>query len=441
MNRALPLLALALAAPARANTLTLGEAMAIGARAHPSLKNADAQRDAARARIGEAYAGFLPSLTLNGLGRVDYANFNPVVVGTPTQSGNPSTVSFPFSGTGRYSGALNLSQTLYDFGRTGWAVAGARAAYEGSRADRETARMTVELGVVQAYYGVLQAMALRQVAADALAQAERHAAQATELFRVGTRPEIDVASAESLRAQAKLQLVHAANGIDVAKVGLNSAMGVEGPIDYQVADSQPGPVAGEEGTIDQLVDEAIRTRPEYASLRRQLEVAEDTTRAARANYFPIVGGLGTATATGTDTHFAPLFDFGAQLTLTQPIFSGWLTKRTVEEDRALERAASASLESLRQSVRLAVATAALAVREGREAVEAARAVEAQSEKQLQMANGRYQAGVGNIIELVDAQQGAVAARAQRVQAEYALAVDRAQLERALGRPIVGGEKR
>jgi outer membrane protein len=435
---AIGLLAIGLVAPATeasAATLTLAEAVAAGARAHPSLKVADAQRDAAQARVGEAFAGYLPSLTFNGLGRADYASFPPNVPGTPT--GAPPA-SAKFVGTSRYSASLNLSQTVYDFGRTGWTVASARAAVEGSRADRETARMTVELGVVQAYYGVLQAQALKRVAEEALAQADQHAAQANELYQVGTRPEIDVASAESQRAQARLQLVHAANAVDIAKVALNSAMGVEAAIDYDVVEAPMAPVGGEDGSIDALTSEAVKSRPDYASVQRQIEAAAATTHAAFAGYLPIVGAGGAAVGTGTDTAPGPFYDFSAQLTLTQPIFSGLLTKRTVEEDRALERAAEANLESLRQGVRLAVATAALAVREGREAVEAAHALEAQAEKQLAMATGRYRAGVGNIIELVDAQQGAVSARAQKIQADYTLAVDRATLTRALGRRIVAG---
>jgi len=55
-------------------------------------------------------------------------------------------------------------------------------------------------------------------------------------------------------------------------------------------------------------------------------------------------------------------------------------------------------------------------------------------EQLRLAEGRYQAGVGNMIELGDAQVAMTTAAAQEVQAHFGLATARAQLLLALGQP-------
>ena len=52
---------------------------------------------------------------------------------------------------------------------------------------------------------------------------------------------------------------------------------------------------------------------------------------------------------------------------------------------------------------------------------------------LRLAEGRYETGVGSIIELGDAQIALTAAGQQNVQAEYGLSQARAQLVKALGR--------
>jgi outer membrane protein len=437
MHRLGMLFVLCVGANARATTLTLDDAVSTGLRAHPSLSAADAQRDAARARIGEAYSAYLPTVGFLATGRGDIANTVAPAPTTTTNPAPPSMQTSRFNDWLSYSAQLQVQQTLYDFGRTRWSVIAAEKSAESAKADRETARATVELNVVTAYYGVLQAIALKQVADDALAQSEQHLASANALFHVGTRPEIDVASAESQRAQSRLNLVHAKNAIDLAKVTLNSTMGVEGGIDYEVVDEPQAAIAGEATGLDALVDEAVRARPEYESLRRQLAAAEAQAHVAHAGYFPTLSATGTVLARGDNQQGNQnTVDVSQQFTLNYQLFGGWITKRTVEEQEANARAARANLEVLRQSVRLGVATAVLAVGEAREAVAAAEALKAQAEKQLALATGRYQAGVGNIIELVDAQAGAVSARAQRVQAEYTLSVDRANLQRALGRPVV-----
>src|SRR5579871_3043830 len=283
---------LLIAGSARAEVLTLDEAVRTAVRVHPSLQAADAQRDAAVARVGEQYASYLPSLNFNGLGRADYASFQVIVPGG-AQTANPMQQT-TFSGSGRYSGTLSIQQTLYDFGRTGWQVDAARRSAESSGADRDTARATVELNVVNAYYAVLQSIELEKVAEDALSQAQQHLAQANALFKVGTRPEIDVASAESLVASAKLQLVHARNAIAINKVVLNAAIGIVRDTNYDVAAVDQPPIADESAPIDTLVLDALKARPEYASLRLQEAAAEANVKAAHANYYPIFGASGAA---------------------------------------------------------------------------------------------------------------------------------------------------
>jgi outer membrane protein len=79
-----------------------------------------------------------------------------------------------------------------------------------------------------------------------------------------------------------------------------------------------------------------------------------------------------------------------------------------------------------EQVRLAVAAAKASQVGAREALSNAQA-------RLRLAEGRYQTGVGNIIELSDAQVALTAASTQVVAADFQLATARAQLIQALGR--------
>ena len=88
---------------------------------------------------------------------------------------------------------------------------------------------------------------------------------------------------------------------------------------------------------------------------------------------------------------------------------------------------------MRQQVRLGVEQARLAVRAAKAALGAAVEAEVNAREQLRLAEGRYAAGVGSIIELGDAQVAETTAAAQRVQADYNVSTARAQLLNALGR--------
>ena len=85
-------------------------------------------------------------------------------------------------------------------------------------------------------------------------------------------------------------------------------------------------------------------------------------------------------------------------------------------------------------MRLEVEQARLAVRDAASAIDAAVEVVVNAREQLRLAEGRYETGVGNVIELGDAQIALTSARSQEVQARFRLATARAQLQNALGRP-------
>jgi outer membrane protein len=84
-------------------------------------------------------------------------------------------------------------------------------------------------------------------------------------------------------------------------------------------------------------------------------------------------------------------------------------------------------------VRLDVDSARLAVRAAKATIGAADDAVTSAREQLRLAEQRFATGVGNIIELNDAQVAYSSAAAQVVQAHYSLASARAQLLAALGR--------
>ncbi|HEX4477487.1 MAG TPA: TolC family protein, partial [Polyangiaceae bacterium] len=96
-------------------------------------------------------------------------------------------------------------------------------------------------------------------------------------------------------------------------------------------------------------------------------------------------------------------------------------------------AAGAQIAQEELAVRLEVEQGLLDVQSAKVVISAAREALTNAKEQLRLAEGRYESGVGSIIELGDAQVAAANAAAQDVQAEYSLASARAELLSALGR--------
>ncbi|HZX64004.1 MAG TPA: TolC family protein, partial [Myxococcales bacterium] len=120
------------------------------------------------------------------------------------------------------------------------------------------------------------------------------------------------------------------------------------------------------------------------------------------------------------------------LTLSWQLFQGGETRAQVHEAEAVAGQLSAQLDLQRLQVRLDVEQALLAIRAAKSVLEAQRETVLNARDRLRLAEGRYETGVGNAIELGDAQVALTTAEAQTVQADDRLSTARAQLLRALG---------
>ncbi|QSQ21179.1 TolC family protein [Pyxidicoccus parkwayensis] len=408
--------ALAAEAP---RVLTLEQAEATAREQQPQLRSARAGTEAAQARVDQTRAGFLPQL--NGS-----ASYN---VGTSRVGTDGGTVS---TGTSkRFSAGLTANQLLYDFGRTSGRLTASRRSAEAQEASQTQTLEDVLLDVRTSYFDVLTQRALLDVARETLESEEKRLKQVQAAVEVGTRPEIDLLQQRTARANAQVSFIQARNAEATAKARLNQAMGVERSADYTVQDVAVAPVDGEDAEPDVLVQRALAARGDVKARELQVRAQEAQVGATRSDFWPSLGATAGATDTGTDPVDATLNVSGG-LTLSWPLFEGGRTRAEVREQRALLRDSQAQQDVLRQQVRLEVEQARLAVTASREALSAAEEAVVNARERLRLAEGRYQAGVGNIIELSDAQVQYTNAAAQRVQATYNLATARATLARAVG---------
>ena len=417
----------ALAAEPEQRVLSLDEALASAEANQPQLRQAAANAEAAQARAGQARAPLLPQVRTSASYERSTGNAS-VRLGIPgaTSTGRSGTFDF-------YRLNATASQLIYDFGQSWNRYQASRATAEGQAQTQEAVRLSARLNVRLAYFNARAQHSLVQVARETLENEDLRLRQIRAFVEVGVRPEIDLAQQRTTQANARVQFIQAENDYLTAKAQLNQAMGVEGPLDYQVAPVTLPPVAGEEGEIDALVSEALDRRPEYASRLKQVEAQARTVRSARGAYLPgLTASVGVSEA-GTQPSNLNFTAYG-QLGLSWSLFEGLLTFSQVKEAQASLRAAEADRDILRQQTRLELEQARLSVRAARASIGASEDAATNARERLRLAEGRYRAGAGNVIELGDAQVALTNAAAQQVQAEYNLATARAQLLQRLGRP-------
>lgn len=423
--------------PGSTPTVTLAGALATARANQPTLEQAKGATAVAVAGADLARAPLLPQLNASGSYSRATANFVAPAGSLPTSvsagagAGGAATAS-SFDNYGFWRFGVSGSQLIWDFGQTPnrWRTARASAA-----AQTESLRATeaqVDYNVRIAFFTARAARELVKVATDTLANLEKHLAQIQGFVELGTHAEIDLSQARADRANGRVQLINAENAYDVARAQLNLAMGVERSVDYQLSDDGLTAVDGEDADVGRLVDEAARARPELANLRLLVDGAELQLRATREGHLPSLGLSASLTDNGPALDRLT-WNASSLLVLSVPLFLGGQIDAQTRQSRGQLVQARAQLELEHQQVRLDVEQGRLGVRAAKAAIAAAADALANTSDRLRLAEGRYQTGVGSIIELGDAQIAQTAAAAQRVQAEYQLYTARAQLLKALGR--------
>ena len=416
--------------PAR-RVLTLAEATALARDKQPQIHQASAATRAGVARADEALAALLPQVSGSGSYERTTANFalRPGALPPSISSGGTSESWKTFN---YFNLGVGASQLVYDFGQASGKLKSARASAASLRESERTAMAVVIFGVRNAFFQARAAKELVVVASQTLANQKKHMAQTEGFVEVGTQAPIALAQARTDVANARVQLISAENGYDTTRAQLNQAMGVEDSIDYDVSDEHQPAIEGEDASTDVLLREAVKNRPELSALMNQVAAQELTVRSLQGSYAPTLGLSATYSETGAE--FSSLtWNAAAFLNLSVPIFLGGLTPAQIREAKANVDVSRAQMDLERQQVRLDVEQARLAVRAAKSLVDAAAEALVNAKDLLSLAEGRYETGLGSIIELGDAQVALTAAEQQSVQADYTLAQARAQLVKALGR--------
>ena len=408
--------------PVAGQILTLDECIAIALEAQPAIQATLYDYAAARARVREALSPLLPQLS-GTASAIRSNSTGPTTLAT----GRTVTVSVSRQPADTFLAQVQLSQLLFDFGKTLAATQVARKLAEVSAEGVELQRQLIALTVKEAYTNILLAQRLIRVQEQALERAELNLSSAKGFVDVGTQPLSTAVRAEVDVANARVDLINARNALKIARVSLNTAMAVDASTQTEITDN----LEYEPTTIDRaaLRAEALRQSPEYRQARLLSSTAEARVQAATRNFLPNITGTGAYG--GTQLELNPNWSLG--LAFTWNIFDGGNLIAAYDEAKANLGGANARVKVAELTLIQNLEQAEIAVEAAQERIQAARVLIASSQENFRLAQGRFDVGVGTILELTDAQLALTQASNTEAQAlaDYRIAL--AQLDRAAGR--------
>jgi outer membrane protein len=417
--------------PAAAQTLPrkdLAQCIEIALQQHPDLKAAAATVDVGRARTWEAISTALPQVNADYSASRRHSSVSSRTSGPGGPTGQISNRAQTFD---FYSTGFSLSQILFDFGQSLNAIRAARATEHSLEANASTTRETVVFDVKQSYFTLLTAKRLLVVADENVVQDQKHVDLAQGRLDVGVATRFDVTQAQVQLANGELAQVTARNNVAVAIETLRNSLGLVGPLDFDIVDTLD--IHDVRLAEEKALGLAYDHRPELLSQRFQEDSVSEQIAALQKNYLPNVTGDASYIWSGDNYPLQSSWNIGA--TVNVSLFNGGATTAQIGEARATLANLKYQEQSLRQQIALQVRQSVLNLALAHESIRVSEKGLQQARENVELAEGRYKTGVGNIIELTDAQAAFTVAEGANVQAlsNYKTAV--AALEQATAQSL------
>jgi len=414
--------------------LTLEGAVDTGLQNSPALEVSQYDTEAAKARLNYARSGLYPQVTLSetysqtnsplwafgtklNQGEITMQDFNPDVLNDPDEIENWNT-------------KLAVTLPVFNKGQTWIGVAQATENREAKQHAEERARQEVIYNVTEAYANILFAKEQYEVLSQAIETARAHMDMVESMYDSGMAVKSDLLRARVRVAELEQQLLEVKSHIELAKAGLNAAMGVDPDSEYELTGSLDNtePMTRE---LDQWIEIALTNRPDLLAVRKMEKMADKEVDKSKTRYLPAVylqGSWESNTEDFEDTK--ENYTVGAMATMD--LFNGFGNYSQLEEAEANRAKAMSMRRQFELGVGVQVRQAYFRTESARQRIQVAKQSVSEAEEGMRIVRDRYRTGLYTIVNLLDAETALQKARTNYVTSLYQYKVARAGLELAAG---------
>lgn len=404
------------------SVFTLKDCIENAIKYNPSIQASIFNEESYKSDIGQAWANYFPTINVG----LDVSRTGDKYIG-----GGPYGGSMRQYVTMGYVPTVSADMLLFDFGKTKASADMAKRYYEASKEDTKENINTIIYNIKATYYNVLFAHAQVKVYEDTVDDFQLQLDQAWGFYRYGTKPKVDVVTAEYNLGKAKLNLVKAKNVLDVAKVQLSKIMGMPEYTNYELSDQLTLNLF--DITEEDAIKIALDVRPELISAKKSADAAKMYLRAKRREFTPNIGIYGSYKSGIGNTYNLQAGQVGVGI--NYDALNILKIKKQIDEAKAEYNKAKAEYEDVKHDVYYNVKKNYMNLETDREAIVIAKLALDQAKEQYRQVTGRYKAGVGNAIELKDGENTYLNARLDFYNAMLNYNTTAASLEREIGIPL------
>jgi outer membrane protein len=386
--------------------LSLKQAEELAVKNHPKITAADLVALAARQSVREARSAFYPLVTANATAAGVTGGNTRIAAGGLN---NPLILD-------RDAEGIIVSQIITDFGRTANLTESAKSHSRAEAANALATRAQILLAVDSAYFSALQAQSVLEVARQTVKTRRALFDQVTELTKNKIRSGLDLSFASVNLDEANLLLAGASNDVQSANAVLANVLGGRELRAFSLVDG-PANALRVPDPAD-LVETALRNRPDLARLRYEREAAARFARAEKDLRYPTISAVGTAGLIPVRDPLLKDHYAAAGVNLSVPIFDGMLFSARRQAAELQSRAVAENVRDEENNVIRDVRLTVLNRNYAADRMDLTAKLLASANEAFNLAQARYDVGSSSIVEFSQAQLNKTSAEIAQARAKF-----------------------
>jgi outer membrane protein len=337
---------------------------------------------------------------------------------------------------------LRLGWVLYDFGARSAALDNSRELLLAAQANQDAALQTVLASTAKDYFGAQAANAVvaskRRIEFDA----RSNLAAATARVDKGVAAVTDELQASTALAQAVYERAKAEGDLRgvTGALAVDMSLSPDEPLSLPELDSGASPDMRFVRAVHDLLEEAKRTHPKILAAAAEWQAALDNARFVRNRDLPVLSLVGesdrsnqpVSASLGQPELPALTRENYIGFKIAIPLFDGFKRQNEIHQAEAQADEREQGLREAQQQVAIGVWLSVQNLQTATENLRNTEVVVQTAQQAFDATQHRYQSGVGNILELLSAQNALAVSEQQRIQAQLDWRTARLQLAASLG---------
>lgn len=386
--------------------LTLQQAEAIAIKNNPQITIGRLNALVSQQNVREARSALMPNAYLSITG-VDSNPGSRIAAGLLT---NPTV--YP-----RAAAGASVTQLVTDFGRTTNLLSSSQYGAKAEDQNAAATRADILLAVDRAFYNSLETKALVTVAQETVRARQTLVDRVQALTNAKLKSDIDLSFSNVDLARGKLLLLEAQNNYEISLATLSAILGYPDEQNFQLVEETSAINPPVDDAVP-LIQQAMQQRPEIRALEFQVESAQKFGSAEHDLWRPSVNALGVVGEAPVRDDHIPNWYGAVGVNINIPVFNGFLFNARAKAADLQTEVQRQSLLDTRNNIARDVRNAWQDSRRAFERLSVTQQLREQATLSLNLAQARYNLGLGSIVEFTQAELQKTEADIEDTDAKY-----------------------